>query len=253
MPVRSPRRLAGLISLLELSEILGVGRDRNRYAVRIGTLPKPRRRWEGGTYRYFSVKDVPRFAALLGVDPPAPSTPRRMAEFFCGEGLFRSALEPLGWESAYATDHSRPKARGYEDRHGNRVHLSDIRNVESVSDRLAAAGPIGLATGGFPCTDASLSGRGAGLAGEGTGAVWAMIEVLRRTEPRPPLVLLENVVGLYRRRGGEDLRTVLRLLVGIGYGVDVFEACASHWVPQSRKRIYVVGAQRHVSASGGYL
>ena len=159
-----------------------------------------------------------------------------------GEGLFRAALQPGGWRSVLAVDKCRKKAAGYAARWGDRTHIADIFDSIEVAERLAKAGRIGLLTAGFPCTDASAAGTGRGVAGPGTSAVFGLRDALRRLDRRPPIVLLENVIGLVTRRNGEDFRVMLRHFAELGYGVDAFVLSAEHFLPQSRRRLYVVCA-----------
>jgi DNA (cytosine-5)-methyltransferase 1 len=65
-------------------------------------------------------------------------------------------------------------------------------------------------------------------------------------ERRPPLVMLENVVGFLMSHGGRDLEQALLALNELGYAVDAFILNAVHWVPQSRARLFVV-AKHHNS------
>ena len=242
MPVRSDRRLAGLVSTREAADLLGVGRGKIQYAQRNGTIPRPRRSWGDTESRYYREQDLPKLAEALGVELPVPDVPAEFAELFSGEGLFRAALQPGGWRSVLAVDKCRKKAAGYAARWGDRTHIADIFDSIEVAERLAKAGRIGLLTAGFPCTDASAAGTGRGVAGPGTSAVFGLRDALRRLDRRPPIVLLENVTGLVTRRNGEDFRVMLRHFAELGFGVDAFALDAKHFLPQSRRRLYVVCA-----------
>jgi DNA (cytosine-5)-methyltransferase 1 len=59
---------------------------------------------------------------------------------------------------------------------------------------------------------------------------------------KPPLVLVENVTGFLTSRGGKDFREALLALNQLGYVVDAFIVDAARFVPQSRPRLFVVGA-----------
>lgn len=95
--------------------------------------------------------------------------------------------------------------------------------------------PCDILTGGFPCTDLSVAGRQAGLAGERSGLWYEMRRVIAAC--RAPLVLVENVRNL-RNLG---LREVLADLRDIGYAaewqtVQALAAGALH----RRSRIFIV-------------
>jgi DNA (cytosine-5)-methyltransferase 1 len=98
-----------------------------------------------------------------------------------------------------------------------------------------------LLTASFPCNDLSIAGRWEGLHGKESSAFWQVVRVLRDMGGRrPPLVLLENVVGFLMSHEGRDLEQALSALNELGYSVDAFILNAKHWVPQSRARLFIV-------------
>lgn len=62
----------------------------------------------------------------------------------------------------------------------------------------------------------------------------------------PKLVALENVVGALSSRGGLDFAALCEALIDAGYMVGAFVVNASDFVPQSRPRLFVVGAHASV-------
>ena len=58
---------------------------------------------------------------------------------------------------------------------------------------------------------------------------------------RPPVVALENVVGLATSHGGADLAAAVGELNDCGYSVDILTLDARRFVPQSRPRLFLVG------------
>lgn len=164
----------------------------------------------------------------------------RFAEFFAGIGLVRMGLERSGWTCAFANDIDPKKLQMYRDQFPDAEDhfvLDDIRKIEA-----ARLPHVDLATASFPCTDLSLAGGRAGLAGEHSSALWPFLEVLHKVEQlRPSLVLLENVPGFLTSHQGADFKSALLALNRLGYGVDAFIVDAVHFVPQSRPRLFVVG------------
>lgn len=59
---------------------------------------------------------------------------------------------------------------------------------------------------------------------------------------RPSVVALENVVGLATSHGGKDLAAAVGELNRLGYSVDLLTLDARRFVPQSRPRLFLVGA-----------
>jgi DNA (cytosine-5)-methyltransferase 1 len=104
---------------------------------------------------------------------------------------------------------------------------------------------VTLATASFPCNDLSLAGARRGLMdGAQSSAFWGFTRILSELGARrPPLILLENVVGFLSSHGGADLTQALAALNALGYLVDVFILDAAHFVPQSRQRLFIVGTQ----------
>lgn len=164
----------------------------------------------------------------------------RFAEFFAGIGLVRMGLERSGWKCEFANDIDPKKLEMYQAQFpGCEDHfiLDDIRELDPR--RLPE---VDLATASFPCTDLSLAGARAGLAGEHSSALWPFLEVLHKIEQmRPSLVLLENVPGFLTSHKGADFKSALSALNRLGYSVDAVIIDAVHFVPQSRPRLFVIG------------
>ena len=167
---------------------------------------------------------------------------KRVAEFFAGIGLMRMGLERGGWDTVWANDIDPKKGEMY------RTHYGEVSDDFVIGDIHAVAGSdmpdIELATASFPCNDLSLAGSRNGLAGTHSSAFWGFIEVLRGMgKRRPPLVLLENVTGFLTSHKGSDFRDAMLALNELGYTVDALIVDASRFVPQSRQRLFVVGAK----------
>ena len=164
------------------------------------------------------------------------------AEFFAGIGLMAAALEPRGFEVLWANDIEPTKCDLYL---ANRPHLMDklvLGDVRGVrGDDLPA---VDLATASFPCIDLSLAGNRRGLVGDQSGMFWEFARVLEQMgDARPRTVLIENVPGFATSHGGNDLRTALERMAGLGYSSDVITINARHFVPQSRQRMFVLAVR----------
>jgi len=172
------------------------------------------------------------------------------AEFFSGIGLVREAIEPLGWDCAFANDIAPDKAAMYRKRFGDE-HLL----VDDVSNLTLADLPHGLdlLTASFPCIDLSLAGNRRGLAGAHSGAIWPFLDLLNGLvyERVPPqALLLENVTGLLTSRGGQDLAEVCQRIGDLGYSIDLVVVDARWFTPQSRPRLFVIALRHDLSAHG---
>jgi DNA (cytosine-5)-methyltransferase 1 len=169
---------------------------------------------------------------------------RTFMEFFAGIGLVRYALQRQGWAVVYANDIDEAKCSMYADHFGHDAHL-DCRDIHKIDSRTLPDAV--LATASFPCTDLSLAGGRKGLSGEQSSAFWGFVHAMEQMgDRRPPIVMLENVPGFLSSNGGKDLRDALVALNNLGYGVDLFAVDATHFVPQSRRRLFIVGTGRHI-------
>ena len=100
---------------------------------------------------------------------------------------------------------------------------------------------IDLITGGFPCQDISVAGKGAGIDGDRSGLWSEMCRII--SEVRPRYALIENVPMLIHR----GLERVLCDLTEIGYDAEwqvigADDVGARH----KRKRIWIVAYPGHL-------
>jgi DNA (cytosine-5)-methyltransferase 1 len=182
------------------------------------------------------------------MDEAANADRRTFLEFFAGIGLVRLGLEAQGWSPLYANDIAEDKRAMYADHFGEsdaekHFHLGDVHEVDATTVPTAT-----LATASFPCTDLSLAGERKGLKGKESSAFFGFARVLEDMgERRPPLVMMENVLGLINSKGGADFEAALRTLNELGYVVDAVVLDAKWFTPQSRPRLFIVGVQRPAS------
>jgi DNA (cytosine-5)-methyltransferase 1 len=165
---------------------------------------------------------------------------RTFADFFAGIGLMRIGLEKEGWSVLLSNDIDQDKYEMYKGNFSDAELHYLVKDIHQLSMREIP--DISLATASFPCNDLSLAGSRHGLCeGKQSSAFWGFIDVLSEKNPKPPLVLLENVTGFLTSHKGEDLKKALLALNGLGYIVDTFILDAARFVPQSRQRLFVIG------------
>ena len=165
--------------------------------------------------------------------------PPRVAEFFAGIGLVRAALERVGFDVVWANDIEPSKRAMYQANfRADEFRLGDIRDIsgQDLPD-------VDLATASFPCTDLSLAGNRAGLKGRESSMFWEFARVIDEMEERPRALMLENVPSFATSHKGEDLNAAIERLNSLGYICDVFVVDARYFVPQSRPRLFIIGAQ----------
>ena len=100
-------------------------------------------------------------------------------------------------------------------------------------------------TGGFPCQDISVAGRGEGLKGERSGLWFEYARLIGEVGPR--WVIIENV-SILRSRG---LVTILQNLSEIGYDAEWHCITASYvGAPHQRDRIWVLADPKSERVQG---
>jgi len=171
---------------------------------------------------------------------PKPS----FLDFFAGGGLVTEALKPY-FSPIWANDISEKKAAVYCANHSKRIfHLGPIEDVEG--DDMPTAS---LSWASFPCQDLSLAGNIEGIKSARSGLVWQWLRVMDKMPVRPPLAVAENVAGLVSAAKGEYYRQLHIALLERGYRVGALLIDAAHWIPQSRKRVFVVAVDRDLDTS----
>ena len=118
------------------------------------------------------------------------------------------------------------------------VYFEDARTIEP-----GAMPDIDLICGGFPCQAFSIAGRRGGFA-DTRGTLFFEIARIAAVK-RPAYLLLENVPGLLSHDGGRTFAAILGALSELGYDVcwQVLNS-KDFGVPQSRKRVYIIGYLR---------
>lgn len=155
---------------------------------------------------------------------------------FAGIGGFDLGFERAGIETIWMVEN---------DKNCNRVleaHWPDVKRYEDVREvGRHNLQPVDIISGGFPCQDLSVAGRGAGLAGERSGLWWEFHRVIQ--ELRPLRVIVENVPGLFAANQGEDFMVLIKAFAECGYGVAWRVLDSQHFgVAQRRRRVFIVGS-----------
>ena len=160
---------------------------------------------------------------------------------FAGIGGFRSGLEKVGgFECVAYCEIDKYAKQAYEamyDTEGE-TYFDDARKIDP--ERLP---DFDLLLGGFPCQSFSIAGKRRGFE-DTRGTLFFEIARIAAAK-KPKYLLLENVPGLLSHDGGRTFAVILGALDELGYDVawEVLNS-ADHNVPQSRKRVYIIGFLR---------
>lgn len=161
--------------------------------------------------------------------------PLHVLDLFSGIGGFSLGLEVLGGFRTVAFCETDRYCRRVIARHWPGVKIyGDIRTLTAAG--LAADGiKCDVLTGGFPCQDISIAGKGVGLAGARSG-LWREYHRLI-CELRPRYAIVENVTALLGRGMGE----ILGDMAEIGYDCEWHCIPAAYvGAPHERDRVWIV-------------
>ncbi len=154
-------------------------------------------------------------------------------DLFSGIGGFALGAYWAGmkFNNHYASEVDKYAVDLYQKRFPDSIQLGDITKINC--DKL----PKGewIITGGFPCQDISVAGKGVGIEGERSGLWFTYADIISKLRPR--YAIMENVGALTIR----GLDAVLSSLTEIGYSCEWQDIRAEDMgAPHRRERIWIV-------------
>ena len=165
----------------------------------------------------------------------------RFFDMFAGIGGFRSGLEAVGgFQCVGYCEIDKYAKQAYDAMYDTKgeLYFNDARTIEP-----SELPDIDLICGGFPCQSFSIAGRRGGF-DDARGTLFFEIARIAAVK-RPAYLLLENVPGLLSHDGGRTFATILGTLSQLGYDVTWQVLNSKDFgVPQSRKRVYIIGYLR---------
>jgi DNA (cytosine-5)-methyltransferase 1 len=177
-------------------------------------------------------------------------SPHTFVEFFAGGGMARAGLGDA-WRCLFANDFDQKKVSTYEANWGvGDIKHSDVSSL-SLADLPAAV--VDLAWASFPCQDLSLAGGYRGLGRERDNAptrsgtfwpFWRLMRGLVEDDRAPRTIVLENVYGCLTSHGGKDFAAIASALSDSDYNFGAAVINASHFVPQSRPRVFFIAVRK---------
>lgn len=167
-----------------------------------------------------------------------PQSEKSFLEFFAGSGLVAEGMRGF-FRPVWANDICERKAAVYAVNQGHaHFHLGSIAEVKGADLPWAV-----MSWASFPCQDLSLAGLTAGIHAKRSGLVWEWLRIMDEMPTSPSLLVAENVTGLVSAHEGRHYQALHQALVERGYRVGAVLLDASHWVPQSRQRVFVVAVK----------
>jgi len=156
-------------------------------------------------------------------------------DLFHGIGGFALGAHWAGmkFENHFCSDIEPYCQKLYKLRFPDSIQIGDITKIDT--EELKEYGTDWIITGGFPCQDISIAGKGVGIHGSRSGLWFEYWRLIRDLRPR--FAIMENV-GMLVHRG---LREVLGSLAEIGYDAEWQDIRASDvGAPHRRERIWIV-------------
>ena len=165
----------------------------------------------------------------------------RFVDLFAGLGGFHVALDKLEGRGVFAAEWQPMLKALYKVNFGIDA-WGDLNELSSddIIDRSVPNHHV--LTAGFPCQPFSKAGDQLGFNDANQGNLFFKVHDILRVK-RPQHFILENVPNILKHDGGRTKTTIIRLLEGLGYSVDV-EHFSPHdfGIPQVRDRAYFVGS-----------
>lgn len=156
-------------------------------------------------------------------------------DLFSGIGGFRlgAGMAGIKFENEFHSDIDVYANKVYKKHYTESIQLGDITKIKC--EDLLKYGSEWIITGGFPCQDISIAGKGAGLEGSRSGLWFEMWRIISGIQPR--FAIMENVAALTFR----GLDRVLGSLAEIGYNAEWQDIRAEDMgAPHRRERLWIV-------------
>lgn len=161
----------------------------------------------------------------------------RVFDAFSGISAFHSAMDILGGFETIAFCENDPfamKALKALYPQKGAIYYNDIRTIEEneIPD-------FDLLVGGFPCVAFSQAGRRGGFNDERGTLFFELARILKAKQPA--FFCFENVPAILGFDNGEVFETILKEISELGYSCEWSVVDGSAYLPQARKRVFIVG------------
>lgn len=167
----------------------------------------------------------------------------RFIDLFAGIGGFHSAATLVGGKSVFSNDIDKHSATTFQSWFDSPRITGDIRSSE-ILEKIPHHDVL---FGGFPCQPFSLAGVSSrnhlgishGFQDLNQGNLFfSIVDIASKC--KTPLLVLENVRNFFHHDKGRTWNTAKQILETRGYIVRAQIMDASAFVPQSRKRVFIV-------------
>ena len=159
-------------------------------------------------------------------------------DLFSGYGGFTISAQKQGWDIIGFSEIDKYASAVLE----YNFNIKNYGNISDIDFR-QFRGEVDIITGGTPCQDLSVAGKGKGLEGERSGLFFEFIRAI--TESEPTYFVWENVKGALSSSKGWDFARVQIEMEQAGYDVwwQLINA-KDFGVPQNRERVFAIGIRK---------
>lgn len=165
-------------------------------------------------------------------------------DLFCGCGGMSLGFEKAGYDVKAGFELWEPAIHVYEANFKHSVIKQDLSHVKEAVEKIARFNPD-LIVGGPPCQDFSTAGQQDESRGRAILSVYYSQIV---STIRPKYFVMENVANIQKSKAFPE---VIENFKNAGYGLNIRVLDAAFCgVPQTRKRMFVIGA---LGARDGFL
>jgi DNA (cytosine-5)-methyltransferase 1 len=166
---------------------------------------------------------------------------------FAGAGGGLQASEMLGWRTVCAVEwEPYPASVLCARQNDGLLPTFPIWDDVQTFDGKPWRGIVDVVSGGFPCQDISVAGKGAGITGDRSGMWGHFARIIG--EVRPRYAFIENSPALAYR----GLGAVLRDLAAMGYDAEWGVLGANDvGAPHKRDRIWILAYSKELQCNGG--
>ncbi len=165
----------------------------------------------------------------------------KVISLFSGAGGIDLGLVQAGLEIVWAVDNDNDSVETYRKNIGDHVICKDIAEVSSKEIPNAD-----IIIGGFPCQGFSMANRFRTKTDGRNKLYEEMLRIIKDKQPK--WFVAENVKGILSLDGGRIFKKIIEDFNKTGYNIKYkLVNMADHGVPQTRKRILILGTRNDLS------
>jgi DNA (cytosine-5)-methyltransferase 1 len=160
-----------------------------------------------------------------------------VAGLFAGIGGLELGFERGGAKTRLLCEIDRDARRVLRRRFPGVPIVGDIRNLKRLPKG------VNVVTAGFPCQDLSMAGGKSGIDGSASSIVKHLFDLLSKSKVE--WVVIENVYFMLQLDHGRAIRVLADRLEGLGYRWAYRVIDTISFLPQRRRRVFMVGSLSH--------